>query len=182
MSNRLTKGKARVGSLAVDSSGGVEFVTGSASAERKIKALAFSGTATSEQTLGWSLPANSVVHDVFVKITTASSAAGTMSVGLIATTSGDADGFIVGIGTSSTGVFVPGPIFTAATSGDKITACNRGILLSAWTTNSTQDEYGYYAQFSYPTTGNKMLETLVSATLNSTSGTAGYVFFEYTEL
>lgn len=182
MSNRLTKGKARVGSLAVDTSGGVGFGTDGVVATRKIKALPFLGTATSEKTLGWSLPDNSMVHDVYVKITTASSAAGTLSLGLITTSSGDADGFIAGLGTSSTGVFVPGPTYTAATSGDKITANNRGILLSAWTTNSTQDEYGMYCQFSYPTTGNKMLETGLSATLSSTAGCAGYVYIEYTEL
>lgn len=182
MSNRLTKGKARVGSLAVDTSGGVDFGTDGVVASRKIKALAFLGTATSEKTLSWNLPDNSIVHDVYVKITTASSAAGSMNVGLITTSSGDADGFIAALGTSSTGSFCPGPTYTAATSGDKITANNRGILLSAWTTNSTQDEYGHYAQFSYPTTGNKMLETGLSATLNSTSGTAGYIYIEYTEL
>ena len=196
MSNRLTKGKARVGSLAVDvgvtatsgvaaqtvtsSSGGVVFTHGSVTATRKIKAISFSGTATSEQNTSFDLPASGILHDVWVKITTASTAAGKISAGLISTTSGDADGFVLLLGTSSTGVFRPGPTVTAATSGDVVTGCTRGILLGSFTTGSTQDEYGYYGERAHVL--GSINETRVSVTLNSTSGTAGYLYLDYTEI
>lgn len=181
MSNRLTKGKARVGSLVVDTSGGVGFGTDGVVAERKIKALAFSGLATSEQASGWFLPTYSLVHDMWVKVTTASSASGTINVGLISTTSGDADGFIVSLGTSTTGLFYPTVAYTAATSGDVVSGTNGGALWTAMATGTTDlGSWGYYTKIPYRS--NASLETQVSWTLNSTSGTAGYLYVEYTEI
>ncbi len=92
MSNRLTKGKARVGSLSIDSSGGVGFDNDRAI--RKIVALPFTNASTAENDTTFDVPSSALIHNVWVKITTASSAAGKLSVGLLSTTSGDADGFI----------------------------------------------------------------------------------------
>lgn len=180
MSSRLSKGRGRVGGLTVDTSGGVAYGTLGGTLDRRMIALPFSGLATSEQASGWDLPTYSIVHDMFVKITTASSAAGTISVGLISTTSGDADGFIASLGTSSTGIFQPIWAITAATSGDKVTTCTRGALLAFYSSGTTQDEFGNYGPRCHFSNSN--LETQLSWTLNSTSGTAGYVIVDYTQL
>ena len=72
MSSRLSKGRGRVGGLTVDTSGGVAYGTLGGTLDRRMIALPFSGLATSEQASGWDLPTYSIVHDMFVKITTAS--------------------------------------------------------------------------------------------------------------
>jgi hypothetical protein len=178
MSNRITKGKALAGGFEVDSSGAGYGFGGLVA--HKASAVAFAITATSEQDSGWDTPSNALITDVYVKITTASSAAGTMSVGLITTSSGDADGFIVALGTSTTGIFRPEAVVTSATSGDTVTGCTRGALLASYSSGTTQDEFGNYTPKAFRT--GSVLENNVSWTFNSTSGCAGYVIFEYTQI
>ena len=152
MSNRVTTGKARVGSLSVDTSGGVSFAAGAV--EKKVLAIPFVSTKTSEVDSGYDVPSNSLITDVYVKITTASTAAGTMNVGLITTSSGDADGFIRSLGTSSSGVKYPFASYTAATSGDIVssrTACYRGVYLCAQASGTTDlGSWGYVGNKSFP--------------------------------
>jgi len=180
MSNRLSKGKVRVGSLACDTSGGVWF--GSDLAKKNVMAVPFTCTGTSEVDTGYDLPDSAVVHDVWVKITTASTASGTISVGLFSSSSGgDADGFIASLGTSSTGIAIPRLTYTAATSGDIVTGNKRGALISAHATGTTDlGSWGYYAEHDFAT--DSVTAKSVTYTANSTSGTAGYVFFAYTEI
>lgn len=197
MSNRLTKGTGLVGSLVADtditatsdmaarsvtsSSGGMLWtVTSTQTVAHKVAGIAFASVATSEVDSGFDMPDSALVTDVYVKITTASSAGGTMSVGLITTSSGDADGFIVSLGTSTTGLFWPGATITSATSGDTVTGCYRGALMANYSTGTTQDEFGNYTPKAFRT--ESMLEKSVSYTFNSTSGTAGFIIFEYTEV
>jgi hypothetical protein len=179
MSNRFTKGKGLFGSISLDTSGGFGYAGDQAI--RKIAVLSIAGGSTAEQDSGFSLPTNGVVHDIWVKITTASTAAGTLSVGLISTTSGDADGFIASLGSSSTGTFYPKHTFTEATTGDIVTGNKRGALLSSHATGTTDlGSWGYYSQFGHPLTA--MLERAVSYTWNVTSAAAGKVYIEYTEI
>jgi hypothetical protein len=103
---------------------------------RKIKKITITGSAvgSSEMDSGWALPAPCEVNDVKLHIITASTAGGhTCSVGLLATTSGDADGFLATVGTTSTGLKY-GSI-SASTSG--YTVSNWGVLLGANTTVDT---------------------------------------------
>lgn len=180
MSNRLSKGKALVGSLSIDTSGGLVFAGGRV--QKKVLAIPFTSTKTSEVDSGYDVPSSSMITDVYVKITTASTANGTMSVGLITTSSGDADGFIAALGTSSTGLKYPFATYTAATSGDIISATNtRGVLISTHASGTTDlGSWGHISIKPYIT--DAMLENSISYTFNSTSGTAGYIFFEYTEV
>ena len=179
MSNRITKGVAVAGGYEVDSSGAGYGFGGLVA--HKVAALPFAITATSEQDSGWDTPSGSLITDVYVKITTASSAAGTMNVGLITTSSGDADGFIAALGTSSTGLFRPEAIVTTtATSGKTVTGSYRGVYLAAYSSGTTQDEFGNYTPKAFRV--GTSLETSVSWTFNSTSGCAGYVIFEYTQV
>ncbi len=178
MSNRLTKGVGRVGSIAVDS--GIFFDRDRV--KRYIKVLPFTVTTTVETDTTFDLPATGLVNDMWVKITTASSAGGTLQVGLLSSSSGgDADGFIASIGTSSTGVLYPTVTFTDATSGDIVTGNKRGVFLSAHATGTTDlGSWGFYSQKAFAT--DSVLAKSVTYTLNSTSGTAGNIYIEYTEI
>jgi hypothetical protein len=180
MSNRLTKGVGRVGSIALDSSGGVLFDRDRA--KRCIKVLTFTGASTTEVDTSFDLPTSAIVHDIWAEVTTASTAAGTLTAGTLSSESGgDADGFIVSIGTSSTGILYPTFTHTEATSGDIITGNKRGVLLSAHATGTTDlGSWGFYAQKAYRT--DSATAKSVSYTLNSTSGTAGNIYIEYTEI
>ena len=187
MSNRLSKGKARVGSLSVDTCGGV--YGGMDRVCRKQKNIAFTAQGTSgEFEIGWDLPDHAIVHDVYALITINSTAAGTINVGLSSTSSGDADGFIYVLGTSSTGLIYPGPTITSATSGDVVTACTRGHLLAGFTTGggSTDDLYGYYGPHPYVSEGAATVTeksvTFSWKTTQGTTGPAGILFIDYTEI
>jgi len=90
---------------------------------RKWKAIAVSGAGvkTSEMDTGWAIPAKCVVHDVMLNVTTASTSSGTITVGLLATTSGDADGFLVSVPTSAAGMLQ-----------GKISCDTSGLVKSYW--------------------------------------------------
>ena len=177
MSNRLTKGVGRVGSLACDTSGSIQF--DSARAKYKIRVLSFAVTSTAEADTSFDLPANGVVHDIWGKVTTASSAAGTLAIGLLSSSSGgDADGFWVNVGTSSTGdVYAT---YTASTSG-VITGNTRGTFFSTHATGSTEDPGGMYA--TKPHLCSSVTAKSVTYTGSSTgTGASGLLYIEYTEI
>jgi hypothetical protein len=183
MSNRLSKGKIRVGSLSVDTCGGVYGGQDRVCRKQKIITITAPGTSAETDT-SWDLPTYAIVHDAYVLITSNSTAAGVLSVGLSSTSSGDADGFIYQQGTSSTGVFYPGPTFTAATSGDVITGNTRGQLLSVHATGSTQFEYGQYGATPYLSVGAATAtEKSVTFTWKTTqTAPTGFLFIDYTEI
>ncbi len=73
----------------------------------KIKKLSISSTPSgSEEDTGWDLPANAVVLDVYVNVTTAEATGGTktLDVGTNGSGSDDPDGFLDGLDVSSTGL------------------------------------------------------------------------------
>ncbi len=198
MSNRLSKGEVLVGALKADtditalddvrgatvtsSSGGVSF---KGLAALKVAAIAIVSTGgTSETDSAFDLPADGIVYDVFGKITTASSAGGTILVGLLSSSSGgDADGFMVDVSTSSTGD-IRGR-FSSSTSGaagDFITGNTRGDLLSVHATGTTAaDDPGMYAE--KPHCCSSITAKSVTYTLNSTGATvAGYIYISYLEI
>lgn len=184
MSNRLTKGRGRVGSLAVDTSGGVWFEADKAC--RKIAAISITAPGSSAETdTNWDLPTYALVQDVWLKITANSTAGGHLSVGLSSTSSGDADGFIYQQGTSSTGVYYPNATFTAATSGDLVTGATRGALLMAHATGTTDlGSWGYFTPITFvsavPATVTEKSVTFSWKTTQTTP--AGTLFIEYTEI
>lgn len=183
MSNRLTKGRARVGSIACDTSGGVLFDQDRA--ELKLKVIAFTAAAsTAETDTSFDLPDNGIVHDVWGKITAASSAGGTLQVGLLSSSSGgDASGFMISVGTSTTGDIRGG--FTSSTSGaagDFITGVTRGALLAIHSSGSTgADDPGMYAE--KPHLCSSVTAKSVTWTTNSSGTTlAGRLYILYTQV
>lgn len=181
MSNRLTKGVARVGSIACDTTGGVWFDQDRA--KHQIKAISFTSSSTAETDTTYDLPSSCIVRDVWLKLTTASSAAGTMNVGLLSSESGgDADGFVVSISTTSTGIRYPTFTHTEATSGDIITGNKRGLLLSAHATGTTDlGSWGFYSQKAHPS--DLVTAKSVTYTVSATAGgPAGTIFIEFTEI
>ena len=182
MSNRLTKGIARVGSIACDSSGGVNFDQDRA--KLKVKVIPFiAAGSTVETDTTFDLPANGILHDVWAKITTASTAAGTFSVGLLSTSSGgSATGFISAIGSSSTGDLRGS--FTSSTSGsigNFVTGSKRGSLLATFSSGSTDGDPGMYAEKAHLC--SSVAAKSVTWTTNS-SGVlfAGRIYLQYTEI
>lgn len=185
MSNRATKGILRAGSVAVDSSGG--YLYDQDRAARKIKVIPFINTSTCEQDTTFDLPADGILHDVWVKITTASSAGGKISVGLLSSESGgNASGFLASVGASSTGE-VRG-IYTTSTSGANgafLVSNTRGSLLATFTSGSTGTaalgDCGLYAE-------KKHLFSSVAAKsvswFSNSSGVAlaGRIYLDYVEV
>ena len=139
MSNRLTKGKALVGGMSIDSITGLELATTSQFVTSFVKVIPITSAAsTTEQDTGYDLPAYSKLTDVTVLITTASSAGSVLDVGLLASSSGDADGFADGLSTTGTGL--KSPTFTTSTSGatGSFAVSNTyGAFLSAFSSGST---------------------------------------------
>lgn len=90
-----------------------------------------------EQDTGWDLPANSIVIDVFLDVTTAEVTGGTktMDVGLLSSESGgDTDGFLRGVSVATTGVRRGGFVSTTGSNNTYIGAASthtRGVLLMA---------------------------------------------------
>jgi hypothetical protein len=114
---------------------------GGAEVVRRQKSLPISATAGStEMTTYWSLPTRGWVNEVVVDLIAGTSAASTLSIGLLATTSGDADGFIATIPTSSAGASgttgLIGGTLTYTSSG-AVVAYYGALLCPAVTTNTT---------------------------------------------
>ncbi len=183
MSNRLTKGKGRVGSLSIDTSGGVGFAAGQAT--RKIMAIPFTLTSTAETDTTYDLPASGLVHDVWAKITTATSAGGQLSVGLLSSSSGgDADGFMAAVGSSSTGVIRGTWVSsTSGFSGTLITSYTRGAYFAAFSSGTTAatETAGTAAERAHII--DSKTARSITYTVNSSAVTpAGTIFIDYTEI
>jgi hypothetical protein len=119
--NKLTRGRALVGSLHQSGQGGY----GSKTVRLPI-ATTPNGT---EQDTGFDLPAKAIVRDVFVDVRTAEATGGTktMDVGLKAAESGgDTDGFLVGVDCSATGIKKGTLVSTGQTRGALLRADESG--------------------------------------------------------
>jgi hypothetical protein len=183
MSNRLTKGRARVGSIACDTSGGVLFDKDQATL--KVKVLSFQAAAsTAENDTAFDFPSNGILHDVWVKVTAASTAGGVISVGLLSSESGgDADGLIVNLGSSATGTYRGGlTSSTSGATGSFVTGSKRGALIAVWSSGSTAaDDPGMYAE--KPHLFSSVTAKSVSWTTNSSGAAlAGLIYLQYTEI
>lgn len=147
MSNRGTKGKYRVGSISVDTSGSTWYSADQVGRRQHVISLLGANASTCETDTGYDLPTNSIVHNVSVLVNTASSAASTISVGLLSTSSGgDADGYLAGASTTGTGLKM-GAI-ASATSGAAgdfiIDGSTIGAYLGLATSGSTAvDDSGF---------------------------------------
>ncbi len=90
---------------------------------------------TAETDSGYDLPEKALVTDIFVDVTTASSAASVLDVGLLASSSGgDLDGLIDGLAVTATGLNVP--VLTATTDG-QYDAATYGPFLATGLVGST---------------------------------------------
>lgn len=153
--NRITRGTMLAGGVNMDG------------ASLKIKRLSITSTPTgSEQDTGWDLPANSIVLDVFVNVTTAEATGTTktLDVGLLSSESGgDADGFLDGVSVASTGIVRGAATYTNGVNQNYISARTLGVLL--WDGLDGTDEAGDAG------TGNPTYH--VVGTAKSVSYTAG---------
>ncbi len=186
MSNRATKGVLRAGSVAVDSSGGYKFDQDRA--ELKVKVLPFTAAgSTAETDTSFDLPANGILHDVWVKITTASTAGGKINVGLLSSEGGgDADGFLASVGSSSTGE-VRGTFATSTSgaNGPFLVSNTRGALLVTFTSGSTGTgtigDCGLFAEKRH-LLASVAAKSVVWFTNSSGVALAGRIYLQYTEI
>lgn len=100
----------------------------------KVKKLPVAVLTTGEKDTGWDLPAQSVVYDVLVNVTTleATATTKTIDVGLLSSeTGGDTDGFIDGAVTSAAAI-VRGGVTVTTGSNTKFFAATptRGVLMA----------------------------------------------------
>ena len=125
--NRQTEGCLLVSDLSIDG------------AAHKTLRVNITSVGTSETDTRRDLPAKCVVHDVaLVVITPSTGATKTLNVGLLASSSGDADGFAVGLSVASSGVVVPAvQTSTSGTAGRFVTGATYGFLLAVVTSGST---------------------------------------------
>jgi hypothetical protein len=140
MSNRITKGKGLIGSLQTDNVLGLDLGSTTVKVRDYVKRIPITSAAsTAEQDTGYDIPALARVRDITVLVQTASSAASTLQVGLLSSSSGgDADGFLNGVSTTGTGLKAGGQ--TTSTSGANgifLVSNTYGVLLSTFTSGST---------------------------------------------
>jgi len=106
------------------------------------------------------LPANAIVTDVILQVTTAEATATTktIDIGTLSTDSGDADGFAAALSTAATGIIRPGVTVTTGTNTKYFSANTRGVLLSDYQagTDVDQDE-GVYLETPDTTMGGKTI-------------------------
>jgi hypothetical protein len=118
----------------------------------KVKKLAISATPTgAEQDTGWDLPANAIVLDQFLQVTTAEATGAdkTMDIGLKSgEAGGDADGFADGLDCSALGLVRPGVVQIAGANETYVSDFTRGAFLRNGTpvagSNVAGDEGVYY--------------------------------------
>lgn len=129
--NRITKGRARVGSLSVDGTLTLaNSMTYGGIGTLKIIEVPVA-RAGGETDTGIDLPTKGVVLDVFVDVTTKedTQATKTIDVGLKSTeVGGDADGFLDGVSVAAAGVIRGGPVFTAGGNETYLSDTTRGAL------------------------------------------------------
>lgn len=92
---------------------------------------------TAATALGLTLNAQDIVFDAAVLVRTVG-AATVLDIGLDATTSGDADGFVDGLNVASSGWVFPGvAVSTSGSPGRFYSANTKGVLLSDFTVGTT---------------------------------------------
>ena len=109
--------------------------------------IPFTNSAGSESDTGIDLPADMVVADIFVDVSTAV-ASSTIDVGLLSTESGgDADGFADGVSCASAVKVRPGVTVTSGSNEDYFSASTRGALLADFTAGTdAATDVGTYAE------------------------------------
>jgi len=131
---------------------------------------------------GVDFPANCLISDAFVKVTTLDTGE-TLSVGFEnAVESGDLDGLIAAVSMSATGYIENAPVATAGSNIDFLAATTYGALLaSAITGTDVVTVNGAYARKKYRTDGT--IKSLVYTPSSTTSDdSAGYIFVGYDRL
>jgi hypothetical protein len=202
MVNRITGGQGLFGSVNVSSSaqiatagittlhlGGTQITATSTEinesdistvgASRKIGKIAVSGVGlgSSEMDSGFDLPTKGLVHDIWVDVTVSATNANTMNVGLLSTTSGDADGFLVAISATS-----------GALQHGYITATTSGLLNSyfgaLWAAVDQVGAGGDKFSFRNPYDVQGSIVRTISYTLSTTQNDnfAANIFVDYTEI
>jgi hypothetical protein len=153
-----------------------------AGALRKWKSITIPCTGSTATDSGWALPARCAVNDVYLRLSVGTSAANAISVGLLATTSGDADGYLVAVPTSSEAGKLQGGRVVASSSG--FTSSYWGILLLGGTTPvvSSSDNVQFFMKQPHilnELTSSKNIVLTCSTTANDSL--SGSVIIDYTE-
>lgn len=150
----------------------------------RTKVISFThNAATTEVDTGEDLPSLALLNGpgaVFVEITAGATAGATIDVGLLASSSGgDADGFLDGVGTSSTGIKTYSLTMTASSSGFSSTTA--GVFLEKFVADSTGAPGGHAHPIAFAT--DSVTAKSITYTANSTGTTlAGRIVFIYTEM
>jgi len=153
--------------------------------KRKIKMITIASPSStlgsSEMDTAWAVPARCKIHDVMLHITQGTSAAGTINIGLLATTSGDADGFLAAVPTSSgAGILRSGSI--AWTSSGIVPTYWGALLVPVLVANTTANimNGGKVEPVFNELTSSKNVSYTCSTTANGSL--SGYIVVDYTEL
>lgn len=198
MSNRFTKGRGLYGALTVTSTAtfanlnttGTLSLAGTAVdatstelnnvadlsaniALPKVKVVQFThGGATTEVDTAYDLPTQGIVRSVSINVRTASTAGGKIDVGLLASSSGgDADGFLLQVGTSTTGWSFPNvTVSTSGSPGNFYSARTYGVLLGRFAVGTTAaNDFGVAFPLQYVI--DSVTARSLTYTINSTSTT-----------
>lgn len=195
MTNKVTGSLAKVGGLVINGSqvnatstelNTVADLSANGALDR-VKVISITGAgSTSEQDSTYDLPTLCVVNDVFVEVTSAATSAAALHVGLLSTSSGgDADGFLVNITSSSTGL--KGGLATVSTSGGAFSeyfiSTTRGAYLQSFYVGSSTAVGGSGIAYDKRHLADSVTAKSVSWTLNSTAVTfTGRIVIRYTEM
>ena len=170
MSNVHTQGRAKIGRL--------QMVDGAHTFYEKVS---ISSAGSTEITTSYRLPDDCLVVDAFVNVTTAA-AATLLDVGMLATTSGDANGFLNQVSVATTGI-VTGA-FGSSTSGSPglfLSSNTLGALLSVYTAGSTvANVQGFGARNHWDSAS--ITENVVSFTADTTVAFAGDLYIGYVDV
>ncbi len=151
----------------------------------KVKKIAITASDGTEQDSGWDLPSKAIVLDVFLEVTTAESTGTTktLDVGLLSSeTGGDADGFLDGVSTASTGLVRGVATITAGANENYFSSTTRGVLLASLTPGSdaATDVGTYYEKY-------HLSDSVTAKSVSYTAGSAqtefaGNIYIVYIEL
>lgn len=138
---------------------------------------------TDETETGITLPANCIVLDVALKVTTAEATATTKTVdiGTDGSGSNDPDGFAVGLSTAATGFARPGPTITTGSNETYFASTTRGALIAPTFlagTDLATDVGTYFEAPDYTSGGEKVTITAGEAQTEF----AGELLVTYIEL
>lgn len=167
--NLVTKGRALAGQIEIRDGAVVQY-----------HRISISTASSSEADTGFKLPEQSLVVDAFVHVKTAA-AATVLDVGLLATTSGDADGFIDGLDVSSSGLVGPGFVVSTSGAGVKFYGSNTwGVLLSDFLAGTTAATGGLAQRKHHAS--DDLLENAVSVSPDTTVALVADVYLGLVDL